>query len=61
MVLLQRFCLFFYPQDPNYSILHTIWHFNTLVNKNTTQNETFKFTTSSALMPVLVVEKMWRS
>lgn len=33
--------LFYYPQDTNYSILHIMLHFNTLINKNTPQSKTF--------------------
>jgi hypothetical protein len=34
-----QFCLFFYPQDPNYSISHTIWHCNALIKKNTPKHK----------------------
>jgi hypothetical protein len=29
-----QICLFFYAQDPDYSISHTIWHFSTLINES---------------------------
>jgi hypothetical protein len=58
-----QFCLYLYPQDPNYNISHTTWHWNTLLNKNTIKNKNKKFpsTTSPTLMPILVVNKPWTS
>jgi hypothetical protein len=54
-----QFCLFSYPQDCNYSISHTIRHFNTMINKTAPKNKNFQFTASPTLMPLLVVNKVW--
>jgi hypothetical protein len=52
------FCLFFYPQDPKYTISHSIWNLNILTNKSTPQNKNFQFTAIPTLTPVLKVDKV---
>jgi hypothetical protein len=56
-----QLCLFFYSQGPNYNISHTIWIFNTLINKNTPKHEKFQFTKIPALTPISVMNKEWCS
>jgi hypothetical protein len=38
-----KFCFFFCHQDPNYSILYTIFYFKTLNNKNSETKERSRF------------------
>jgi hypothetical protein len=56
-----QFCLFFCPQGPNCTS-HIIWHIHTLRNKNVPRHKKevslYRHPTS---VPVLVVNKVWRS
>jgi hypothetical protein len=60
-----QFCLFFYPQDHNYSNFYTIWHFSTSIYIKVHPKITkFQFTTTpvyqhSCLPPVLFQHQYW--